>query len=120
MPQKKSQEIDNNILLALALGESNKSIAQRFNVSTSYVSKVKTGKKIPSCKVADPTLITDGIFTIENKDIEQLTIMLNNKDVIVNKQDIIKYVESKMKEHLVNAKICQLILNNMKGDKNAS
>jgi len=45
MRQRISAEVDYNILADIALGLPAKEIAEKYNVSVSYVSKVKTGRK---------------------------------------------------------------------------
>ena len=45
MRQRISAEVDYNILADVALGLPAKEIAEKYNVSVSYVSKVKTGRK---------------------------------------------------------------------------
>lgn len=45
MRQRISAKIDYNILADIALGISAKEIANKYNVSVSYVSKIKTGRK---------------------------------------------------------------------------
>jgi transcriptional regulator with XRE-family HTH domain len=45
MRQRISARVDYEILADIALGESAKDIAKKHNVSISYVSKIKTGRK---------------------------------------------------------------------------
>lgn len=114
--KKKPQEVDQLILLALAQGELGKDIAKRFGVSAGYVSKLKTGKKIPSLKIAEPTLIKDEFFEVDSVDLTDLLIELNNKKVIMQHKDITEYIEVQMKKCLIHAKMYQIILNNLKGE----
>ena len=117
MKQRISADVDQQILMALATGESNKDIAARFNVSRSYVSKVKTGKKIPSIKFVDPTLIKDEFFVVDNEDLTKMLILLNEHSIIIDKTSICEYLEVQMKKCLIHAKMYQTILKKNKGYK---
>lgn len=117
MKQKISADIDQQILMALATGESSKTIAQRLNVSPSYVSKVKTGKKIPSIKIVEPTLIKDEYFEIDNSTLTEMLILLNEHNIIVDNTSICEYIEVQMKKCLIHAKMYQTILNKIKEKK---
>ena len=102
----------------LALGKSNKEVAKIYNVSTSYVSKVKTGKKTPSLKITDYSVLKTDFFEIDNSDLTSILIMLNSKDLIVDKTEVIAYIEAQMKKCIVHAKMYQIILDKLKGENN--
>lgn len=104
--------------MELALGKSNKEVAQAYNVSASYVSKVKTGKKTPSLKITDYSVLKTDFFEVDNTDLTSILIMINSKDIIINKEEIIEYIESQMKKCIVHAKMYQIILDKIKGENN--
>ena len=118
MNKKIAANIDQQILLALSMGESNKSIAAKYNVSTSYVSKVKTGKKIPSIKLIEPTLIKDEFFKVDNKELLNMLIALHTTEMLLDiDTSIIEYLEVQMKKCLIHAKMYETILNKIKEKK---
>ena len=86
--KKISPEIDLEILEGLAAGYSNKQLAELYKVSPSYVSKLKTGKKVPYIHVANPTLIKDEFFEVYNTNLTEVLAYLECKDLFVNKKDI--------------------------------
>ena len=45
MPQKILPKVDMDIIMELSIGTKNSVIAKKYNVSPSYVSKIKRGKK---------------------------------------------------------------------------
>lgn len=98
--------------------EPNKTIAKKFNVSESYISKLKRGKKIPFIKITEPTLIKDEFFTVDSNDLTDLIIDINGKDLIIDNKDIIEYIEIQMKKCLIHAKMYQVILNKLKETHN--
>lgn len=118
MKQKISADIDEQIMVALALGESGKDIAKRVGVSASYVSKLRTGKKIPSIKLVEPTLIKDEFFKVDNVSMTELLMALNSYDLIIDSgPSIEEYIEVQMKKCLIHAKMYQIILNKIKKEK---
>lgn len=108
--KKITPNIDIKIMEALACGESNKDIAKTYGVSPSYVSKIKTGKKVPYIHVASPTLIKDEYFEVYNKNLEELEKILDETELIVNRSDIIEYLEVQMRKCLIKAKMYNEIL----------
>lgn len=112
--KKISPQIDLEILEGLAAGISNKELAKMYNVSPSYISKVKNGKKVPYIHITNPTMIKDEFFEVYNTDMTEILSYLNSKDVIVNKKDIIEYLEVQMKKSIVRAKMFQDILRRLK------
>ena len=81
MPQRISPQVDLQILTLLADGYTNKQIAEKLNVSPSYVSKVKNGKKTSYIPIAGPTL---------NKE-----DMINNY-TDMSDEDLIKYLNTQI------------------------
>ena len=112
--KKISPQIDLEILEGLAAGISNKELAKMYNVSPSYISKVKNGKKVPYIHITNPTMIKDEFFEVYNTDMTEILSYLDSKDVIVNKKDIIEYLEVQMKKSIVRAKMFQDILRRLK------
>lgn len=107
-------EIDLQILEGLAAGYTNKQLAQMHNVSPSYISKLKTGKKVPYIHVANPTLIKDEYFEVYNTNLTEVLAYLECKDLIVNKKDIVEYLEVQMQKAIIKAKMYQEILRRLK------
>lgn len=112
--KKISPEIDLEILEGLAAGYSNKQLAELYKVSPSYVSKLKTGKKVPYIHVANPTLIKDEYFEVYNTNLTEVLAYLECKDLIVNKREIIEYLEVQMQKAVIKAKMYQEILRRLK------
>ena len=113
---KITAQTDLAILQGLAAGYSNKELSAMHNVSPSYISKLKNGKKIPYVHVTNPTLIKDEFFEVYNTDMLEIITYLDSKDLIVHKKDIIEYLEVQMQKHVIRAKMFQEILRRMKND----
>lgn len=109
--KKITPDIDIKILEGLACGESNKELAKMYGVSPSYVSKIKTGKKVPYIHVAKPELIKDEYFEVYSNNLAEIESILNNTEIIVNKSDIIEYLEVQMRKCIIKAKMYNDILN---------
>ena len=112
--KKISPEIDLEILEGLAAGYTNKQLATMYKVSPSYISKLKTGKKVPYIHVANPTLIKDEYFEVYNTNLTEVLAYLECKDLIVNKKDIVEYIEIQMQKAIIKAKMYQEILRRLK------
>ena len=102
------------ILQELAANVPYKNIANKYKVSLAYISKLKTGKKTPYVHVLNPTLIKDEYFEIYYNDLVESLGYLGSKDLIVNKHEIIEYLEVQMKKSIIKAKMYQEILNKIK------
>ena len=107
-------EIDLQLLEGLAAGYSSKQLADLYNVSQSYISKLRNGKKIPYIHVAQPTLIKDEFFEVYNSNLTEVLAYLECKDLIVNKKDIIEYLEIQMQKSIIKAKMYQEILKRLR------
>ena len=116
MATKIKADLDMKIIEALASGMSNKEIASTFGVSPSYVSKIKTGKKVPYIHIVNPTLIRDEFFEIYNTPLSEVLAYLNTKDLLVDKNSIVEYLEIQMKKAVIQAKMYQEILRRIKND----
>lgn len=114
--RKVSAQIDLAILEGLAAGYSNKELAELHKVSPSYISKLKNGKKIPYIHITNPTIIKDEFFEVYNTSLTETLAFLEGKDVIVNKKDIVEYLEVQMQKCIIKAKMYQEILRRMKHD----
>lgn len=112
--KKISPEIDLEILEGLAAGYTNKQLAELYKVSPSYISKLKTGKKVPYIHVANPMLIKDEYFEVYNTNLTEVLAYLDCKDLIVNKKEIIEYLEIQMQKAIIKAKMYQEILKRLK------
>ena len=112
--KKIAPEIDLQILEGLAAGYSNKQIAELYNVSPSYISKLKNGKKIPYIHVVNPTIIKDEFFEVYNTNLTEILAFIECKDVIVNKKDIVEYLEVQLQKSVIRAKMYQEILKRFK------
>lgn len=108
--RKIAPEIDLQILEGLAAGYNNKQLAEMYKVSPAYVSKLKNGKKVPYIHVTNPTLIKDEFFEVYNTNLTEVLAYLDCKDIIVNKTDIIEYLEVQMRKAIIKAKMYQDIL----------
>ena len=107
-------EIDVAILMELSNGTPNKTIAERFGVSPSYVSKLRTGKKLPYVHIASLGAMQN---VLANKtDIEATLAFLMERDLLVTREQIISFLEDKIRVSIVQAKIYQELLNKYKGE----
>lgn len=114
--KKVSPEIDLAILEGLAAGYTNKQLAEIHKVSPSYISKLKNGKKIPYIHVSNPTLIKDEFFEVYNTNLTEVLAYLECKDIIVNKKDIVEYLDVQLKKLIIKAKMYQEILRRFKNE----
>lgn len=112
--KKISPKTDLEILEGLAAGYTNKQLAELHKVSPSYISKLKNGKKIPYIHITNPTLIKDEYFEVYNTNLTEVIAFLDCKDLIVNKKDIVEYLEIQMQKHIIKAKMYQEILRRFK------
>ena len=85
-----SPQTDMAILEGIASGYSSKELADIYKVSVSYISKLRTGKKIPSIYIKEPSLIKDEYFEVYNTELNEMLDYLGARDVIVNKKEITK------------------------------
>lgn len=105
-----SPDIDLKILEGLALGISSKELAKNYNVSVSYISKVRTGKKVPNIHISNPTIIQSDMFEVYNTDLEDIIKLISDKELIVDKKEMIDFIEIEMKKCIIKAKMYQDIL----------
>lgn len=112
--KKISPQIDLQILEGLAAGYNNKQLAEQYKVSPSYVSKLKNGKKVPYIHVTNPTLIKDEYFEVYNTNLTEVVAFLDSKDLIVNKKDIVEFLNIQMQKCIIKAKMYQEILRRFK------
>ena len=108
--QKIPVTTDLSILQDLAANYTCREIAIKHGVSPSYVSKIKSGKKNLNIHVSNPTVIKDEFFEVYNSDLIDLIGYLEDKDLIVEKKDIVEYLEVQMKKSIIRAKMFQEIL----------
>lgn len=109
-------QTDLQILEGLAAGYNNNQLAKMYNVSPSYISKVKNGKKVPYIHISNPTMIKDEYFEVYNTDMTDVLNYLYSKDLIVNKKEIIEYLEVQMKKCIIKAKMFQEIIRRIGND----
>lgn len=105
-----SPDIDLKILEGLALGITPKELAKTYNVSVSYISKIRTGKKVPNIHISNPTIIQSDMFEVYNTDLEEIIKLISDKELIVNKKEMIDFIEVEMKKCIIKAKMYQDIL----------
>ena len=110
-------QTDLQILEGLAAGYNNNQLAKMYNVSPSYISKVKNGKKVPYIHISNPTMIKDEYFEVYNTDMTDVLNYLYSKDLIVNKKEIIEYLEVQMKKCIIKAKMFQEIIRRMNNER---
>lgn len=96
------------------MGETQKDIAKRLNVSPSYVSKVKNGKKQSYLHVIPNTTIKEDDIEVSTQDITEILTMVSSKHILTNTEDIIKYIESEVHRLVIRLKIYQEILRRIK------
>lgn len=116
MKKKITPDIDMQIIAALSTSLTNKEIALMYGVSPSYVSKLKTGKKVPYIHIAEPSLIKDEFFEIYNADMVDILMYLEGKELFVSKQELIEYLTVQMKKSIIQAKMYQNILRRIKNE----
>lgn len=67
--------------------------------------------------MANPTLIKDEFFEVYNTDMNNILSYMDTQNLIVDKTEIIEYIEVQMKKHIIQAKMYQEILRRLKNDK---
>lgn len=118
MPRRINAEIDMQILRDIGLGLLHKEIADKYDVSPSYVSKVARGKKIPDFYFPDPANLMHGrsIETYE-KDIEAIIQSVARRKIIVDKDDILEHLNSEIQNAIIKIKVnLELIKKYKKGE----
>ena len=108
--KKVSAETDLKVLEALAMGIPSKEIVKMYGVSMSHISRLRTGKKTPNIYISKPEHIQTDFFEVYSNNLDEVINFIQDKELIVDKKDIIEYIEVKMKKHLVKAKMYQEIL----------
>lgn len=107
---------DMNILRDLGLGMTNKAIAEKYKVSASYVSKIKTGRKVINIYVPEPkTTQADGL-EIYKEPLDSLIEMVLALPVFKENDDIIAWVKKERIRAALRVKMLTEILNKMKGE----
>lgn len=117
MPKQINAETDMEILKDLSMGIKNIEIAKKYDVSPSYVSKVKTGKKKLNIYVPTPKVFSDLDISAFEDSLEGIKKMIKNSTVLVDKKDIITYLEAQVNKHLLRAKVYVELLEKYKGDE---
>jgi len=80
MRQRISASVDYNILADIALGLSAKEIARKYNVSISYISKIKTGRKKIDVYIPEQVKVANKVAFYE-ADIYKLTEFFDNSQL---------------------------------------
>lgn len=114
MATRVSADVDMMILTDLSNGIANKTIAKKYGVSTSYVSKLKTGRKTPYIYIDRPAIIKEEMCDIVNGDLTEIIAFINSKELFVDSSAIISYIESQMRKAVIQAKMYQEILRRLK------
>jgi len=99
------------------MGRKNKDIATSYGVSPSYVSKLRRGKKQVDMDVKAPTIIQTVDYDAYESPVKAAEDFLANSNIIVNKDDIEKYLTNKIKSLITRTKLYIEILKIYKGDK---
>ncbi len=102
MANRISRDLDLEILTSLALGKTGKEVASTYGVSTSYVSNLKTGKKIYN--VTDEEIKN----VVNNGDYTNILIALNSATVDIN--DILNYAKEQFKKSITHAKMWEYLI----------
>jgi predicted transcriptional regulator len=77
MPRRITAEIDMSILRDIGMGIPNKEVARNYGVSASYVSKLKTGKKVPDMYIVGNAVTT--VYPVSDI-VQWLEIKIKNLD----------------------------------------
>lgn len=109
-------ETDVAIIMEFSNGTLNKDIAEMFNVSPSYVSKLKTGKKAPRIHVSNVDVLHDARLTTNKTDIEAVLTYVMELDTLVTRAQIISFLEDKLNYVVIQVKIYQELLKKYKGE----
>lgn len=86
-----------------------------YGVSQSYVSSLRRGAKTPYISFNEPIDFKNIQLTIDRTVLQKLLLELKCDNFITN-DVLVKYLNQKLQEHLIEAKIIQLILDNLKGE----
>lgn len=114
MRKRISPDIDLKIIEGLSAGYSNNELAAMYGVSASYVSKLKTGKKVPYIHIVEPVHIKNEFFEVSNTDLNEIIAYIESKSVIVDKHEIIEYIETQLRKAIIKAKVYEEILRRIK------
>lgn len=109
-------EIDVAILMELSSGTPNKTIAEKYGVSPSYVSKLRTGKKIPYVHVTDIGIMQNAKVAANKTELEAILAFIMERDLLVTREQIVSFLEEKLYMAIIQAKIYQDLLNKYKGE----
>ena len=117
MPRRISAEIDMQILADLGVGMLHRVIAEKYQVSPSYVSKLARGKKVPDIHVTPPPKMPSADIEVYDDDIEKIFRTVNNSRVFVSQDESIKYLRRQVQLAAVRLKVYTELLNKYQGDK---
>lgn len=92
MPRRISPEIDMQILAEAGHGVPHKDIAQKYNVSPSYVSKLCTGKKRPEIYIPK----NDNPEHSFNDEIEEIADLVGRRAVFASNKAAIAFVKNQL------------------------
>lgn len=116
MAKRIDAETDMQILSEIGLGIPNKVIAERYGVSASYVSKIKTGRKVIDVYVPIPEKLQSNGLEVYEQPLEELIDTILKLPVITDEADIIKQLKEERIKAALRVKILTEILNKLKGE----
>lgn len=116
MPRRIDAETDMQILADISLGMIYKDVAEKYNVSASYISKLTTGKKVPNIKVPIPAKILDEGFETYETDIDAIINYIDTKKVLVSNTDVVKFLQAQIHRSVVRIKIYAELIKKYKGE----
>jgi hypothetical protein len=117
MPRRIPAEIDMQILVEIGMGILYKDIAKKYSVSPSYVSKLAMGKKVPDIHIPEPHKVIHEDIEAYADDIDAVVALIDKRNIIISKEDIIRYLESQIHKSVVRIKMYRELIKKYKGEK---
>ena len=110
MPKRIDSQTDMAILRDIGMGQKNKDIAKEYGVSPSYVSKLKTGKKVPDVYVAKTK-------KANHVNVDAIVAALELNDMLPNNDFIIGFLKQKLADSIIESKVYLTLLRKYEGEK---
>lgn len=117
MRKRISAATDMKILQLLSTGITHKEIASRCGVSASYVSKIKTGRKVPDVWVPMPQHYDNLGVEVFADDVTAILSYVKRLEIVTSPEEVVKYLETQIQELIVQIKINLKLLEKYKEEK---
>lgn len=116
MPRRIGAKTDMDILTDLGMGMERKEVAEKYDVSISYISKLSRGKKVPEVYIPEVSRIVDNDIEAFEQDITDISALIQTKNVLVAQTDLVKYLKAQVQRSVIRAKIYLELLKKYEGE----